>query len=349
MPIIIPLLDDKDVVSIDELDDHLLLLEAARHRLDVEWCESLGVFEERDGHQVHGYPSLVAYLKHRARMAGSRANRYVSLARAARRFKATLTSWKHRQISGDQAELLFRAARKVPDKYPDAEPVLLEIVGDTPEETKKVLDYWRHSVDRSGLEVDVETQMLRRRFDYTRKPNGMIEGEFALTETAGEFLITALDVVTPPPEKGDVRTATQRRHDGFEDLARGFLEDTSTPEVGGEKPHLNVLIDIAALEGIPGGIHETETGHVIDVETIRRLSCDCSLSRIVWDGKSEILDVGRRTRVTPTALRRAVIVRDRHCTWKGCTRSPRWCDGSFPRLGRHRGLFVCGGVGVGEG
>jgi hypothetical protein len=183
----IPLLDDKDVVSIDELDDHLLLLEAARHRLDVEWCESLGVFEERDGHRVLGYPSLVAYLKHRARMAGSRANRYVSLARAARRFKATLASWKHNQISGDQAELLFRAAQRVPDRYPDAEPVLLEIVGDNPEETQKVLDYWRQSVDRPGVVVDLETQMLRRRFDYTRRPNGMIEGEFALTETQASF------------------------------------------------------------------------------------------------------------------------------------------------------------------
>jgi hypothetical protein len=36
--------------------------------------------------------------------------------------------------------------------------------------------------------------------------------------------------------------------------------------------------------------------------------------------------VGRRTRVIPTALRRALIARDRHCTWKGCDRDPRWCD-----------------------
>ena len=36
MPIIIPLLPDKEASSVDELDDHILLLEAARHRLDVE-------------------------------------------------------------------------------------------------------------------------------------------------------------------------------------------------------------------------------------------------------------------------------------------------------------------------
>ncbi|HWL49368.1 MAG TPA: HNH endonuclease signature motif containing protein [Acidimicrobiia bacterium] len=25
-------------------------------------------------------------------------------------------------------------------------------------------------------------------------------------------------------------------------------------------------------------------------------------------------------------MRRALIARDRHCTWKGCDRDPRWCD-----------------------
>ncbi|MCZ6505397.1 MAG: HNH endonuclease signature motif containing protein [Actinobacteria bacterium] len=44
------------------------------------------------------------------------------------------------------------------------------------------------------------------------------------------------------------------------------------------------------------------------------------------DGESEIIDVGRKTRVIPTALRRAVIARDRHCTHQGCDRPARWCD-----------------------
>lgn len=35
---------------------------------------------------------------------------------------------------------------------------------------------------------------------------------------------------------------------------------------------------------------------------------------------------GRKTRVIPAALRRAVIVRDGHCVAPGCTRSPRWAD-----------------------
>ncbi len=326
LPIIIPLLDDKEGSSIDELDDHILLLETARRRLDVEWTESLGVFEERKGHEAHGYPSAVAYLKHRARIAGARAHRYVTIARSAMRFRATFASWRLGQVTSDQADMLFQASRQLPDRYPGAETVLLEIVGDTAEETRKTLDYWRHTVDRPGVAVDLEAQMERRRFDFSRRPSGMIEGEFALTECAGEILIAALDALMPPPAANDDRNASQRRHDAFEDLARGFLEGSETPDVGGEKPHLNVFVDMDALKGIPGGLHETEGGNVLDVETIRQLSCDSSVSRIVWNGESEILDVGRRIRVIPAAIRRAVIARDRHCVWKGCSRSPRWCD-----------------------
>ena len=326
MPIIIPLLSDKEGASVDELDDHILLLEAARHRLDVEWCEVLGVFEEGDGHRVFGYPSLVAYLRDRARMAGARAKRYVMWARAARRFRATFKAWRQNLVSTDQAGLLFRAAERVPDEYPDAEDVLLEIVGDNVEETRRVLDYWTATVNQPGKGSDLETQLLRRRFDYSRRANGMVEGEFALTSTAGEALIAALDAMTPPPASDDTRTTTQRRHDGFEDLVNSFLTGSTPPEVGGERPHVNVMVDLEALQGSPGGTHETEDGQVLDLDTIRVFACDSSLHRIVWNGQSEILDVGRRTRIIPAALRRAVIARDRHCVWQGCGRSARWAD-----------------------
>jgi len=130
----------------------------------------------------------------------------------------------------------------------------------------------------------------------------------------------------PPPDADDDRTPSQRRHDGFEDLTRSFLEGSQSPEVGGERPHINIHVDLPALKGTPGGLHETEEGHVLNVETVRQLACDASVTRIVFGPKSELLDVGRKTRVIPAGLRKAVIARDRHCVRKGCNRKPRWCD-----------------------
>lgn len=96
--------------------------------------------------------------------------------------------------------------------------------------------------------------------------------------------------------------------------------------MGGERPHINVLVDLATLEGRAGHRGELEEAGVIPAEAARRLACDAGLSRIITRGRSEPLDVGRRTRTVPAALRRALVVRDGGCAFGGCDRPPSWCD-----------------------
>lgn len=325
-PIIIPRLDDPATASVDDRDEHLMLLEAARRELDVEWTGTLAAAEDAGDHDVMGYPSMVAYLKHRLGMAGGRAHRYVKNARAALKFAATFAAWRHRQISGDEAELMFRASERMPDKYPEAEQVLLELVGDGVDETKRLLDYWRMEADPPRTVLDLEEQLDRRHFDVTRRPNGMVTGQFALPKLDGETLLTALDALMSPPSEGDTRTTSQRRADALSDLGRSFLEGSEAPVVGGERPHINVHVDLQALQGQVGGLHETEDGVVLDPLLLCQLACDASVSRIVFGPASEVLDVGRKTRVIPAALRRAVVARDRHCVASGCRRPAKWCD-----------------------
>jgi hypothetical protein len=260
MPIIIPRLDDPASASADERDEHLMLLEAARHSLDVEWAQTLGAAEAAGDHEVMGYPSMVAYLKHRMRMAGGRAHRYVRDARAVLKFPATFTVWKQRQISTDEAELMFQASERLPDKYPEAERHLLELVGDGVDETRRLLDYWRSDVDLPTVRLEIEEQLQRRHFDVTRRANGMVAGEFALPQIEGESLLTALDALMPPPDASDSRTTSQRRADALGDLARSFLEGSESPIVGGERPHINVHVDIPALKGLEAGSTRPRTG-----------------------------------------------------------------------------------------
>lgn len=172
-PIEIPRLGDHVAASPDERGEHLMLLEAARNVLETEWIETLAVSDASEDHAVWGYTSTVAYIKDRCGISGSRANRYVKLAKAAQTFKGTLSSWKHRFINSDQAEMLFRASDRLPDKYPDAEPVLLEMVASDrhPDETEKTLEYWTATVDRDPLGLD--SQLDRRHLDYSRRASGM--------------------------------------------------------------------------------------------------------------------------------------------------------------------------------
>jgi hypothetical protein len=129
-----------------------------------------------------------------------------------------------------------------------------------------------------------------------------------------------------PPTETDHRTPRQRRHDALEDLCRDWLDHGNTPTVGGEKPHIMVLADLPALQGLAGGTHETLNGNIINVDTLRQLACDASISRIILGPDSEILDIGRKTRAWTVAQRRAIIARDRHCQGPGCDRDARWCD-----------------------
>jgi HNH endonuclease len=53
--------------------------------------------------------------------------------------------------------------------------------------------------------------------------------------------------------------------------------------------------------------------------------CDCEYTRIIT-GNSQVLDVGRKTRVIPLPLRKAVILRDRQCRFSGCHMPARFND-----------------------
>lgn len=102
--------------------------------------------------------------------------------------------------------------------------------------------------------------------------------------------------------------------------------------MAGEREHVTVTVDASALEGPEAKVENSspraELDHAgpVDPGTARRLACDASVLRVVLSGRSEPLDVGRKTPVVPPAIRRAVIVRDRQCRFPGCDRPHAWCE-----------------------
>jgi len=95
-------------------------------------------------------------------------------------------------------------------------------------------------------------------------------------------------------------------------------------------------------------LSELEDGTRVSAETSRRLACDAGVVTIERDPDGSILDVGRKTRSVPPALRRALDARDRGCRFPD--HSPpasgarglrftdahhirHWADGGATRLG----------------
>ncbi len=77
---------------------------------------------------------------------------------------------------------------------------------------------------------------------------------------------------------------------------------------------------------MPVVMPELDDGTVIPISELERIACDCELTRIVLDADGIPLDVGQSERTYSKSLRRAVLVRDGHCRWPGCTMRASWCE-----------------------
>jgi hypothetical protein len=103
---------------------------------------------------------------------------------------------------------------------------------------------------------------------------------------------------------------------------------------GADRCQLIVHLDQDAL-GPDGTLAATlEDGTGLSAETLRRIACDCGLVAAGADGNG--LSIGRRTRTIPTALRRALMLRDRGCVFPGCTHT-RFLQGHHLRHWLHGG------------
>jgi hypothetical protein len=120
-------------------------------------------------------------------------------------------------------------------------------------------------------------------------------------------------------------TPLVRDADALVELAGHAMDAGLLAHSGSQRPHLQVTATLDTLvgrDGSPAG--ELEWGGPIAAETVRRLGCDATVARVVFDSTSAVLDVGRARRVPGPATRRALQARDGGCVWPGCDRPVSW-------------------------
>jgi len=166
-------------------------------------------------------------------------------------------------------------------------------------------------------------------------------------EAASDALYRGRDVSaeTPAGDPGSSEESAKRRADALalmseRALAAGFM-DGPVSGTRAERYQVVLHVDHETLreEGTGLGRSELEDGTRVSAETSRRLSCDGSVVEVAHDTKGEVLDVGRRRRTIPPALRRALEARDRGCRFPGCGlrftdahHMKHWADGGETKL-----------------
>jgi hypothetical protein len=156
-------------------------------------------------------------------------------------------------------------------------------------------------------------------------------------DVSAEFLSTGATSTTSPTSKTANATDMPRRArrldraDGIvamaDQILRGALSATNAEPAPNEARALpknpsEILVQIDA-NTLTGSL---EDGSGLAPETAKRLLCDAGIVPCCEDEHGHILDIGRKTRTIPAAIRRALMRRDGGCRFPGC-QNHRFVDG----------------------
>ena len=340
-------------------------LHEAVEALEAERLRRLAEIDRRRLYKRDGHLSTASWLTGRFCMAWGGASSDVRLARGLGEMALVHKALQDGEISLSAAHVLAAAHEAEPEAFDKAEPLLTEAASrHSISDLRRAVVHWRHLVEseRAGVIGYGEILRARRRLHASVTLEGMVRLDGDLDPETGETFMTALRAVLDADARSrvaegaggsepDERTPAQRRADALAEICRGWLDRADRPMVAGERPHLSVTVPLDALgatdapgatgastsgpgllePSLLGPTGELEHTGALDHESVRRLACDASLTRIVFGPNSEPLDVGRKTPVVSSAIRRAVIMRDRHCRFPGCDRPQSWCDAHHVR------------------
>jgi hypothetical protein len=313
------------------IEEDFAELQRAVELLEVERLRRLAVIDRRRIFERDGHLSAAAWLATTFKITWGSARQNVRVARALEQMPKTRRALDDDDLSMSAVRLLVMAREADPAAFERDESQLVEAARvHSINDLQRVAAYWRQTVEREHSLDGDEKLRERRRLHASISFLGMVRVDGDLDPEAGETLLTALRAVLDAESRSrpedDLRSPAQRRADALGEICRQWLNLADRPTVAGERPHLTVTLGAEALQNTSA--HTSELDHVgpVDLETTRRLACDASVMRVVMAGRSEPLDVGRRTPVVSPAIRRAVIVRDRTCRFPGCDRPHAWCD-----------------------
>jgi hypothetical protein len=327
--------EDLRHASDEVLEADFAELERAAGAVEAELARRAAEIDRRGSFRRDGYLSISSWLAHRFRMAFSAATQLVRVARALEQMPRTREALSQGEISRWAMAILVAAHEVDPDEFSRVEEALVDTAGTLPiPDLKRAVGHWREAIDHRRAEEDAEHVFQLRRLHVSPTLEGMVRVDGDLDPETGQVLITALRTVLDAEERRpetDRRTFAQRRVDALGEICRRWLDSTDRPQVSGERPHVTITVDLEALEGRSGFRCELGDAGAITAETARRWACDASIARVITIGRSEPIEVGRRTPVVPASLRRAVVVRDGGCRFPGCDRPDGWCDAHHVR------------------
>jgi Domain of unknown function (DUF222) len=286
----------------------------------------LSVFDRQAGWGIDGYKSLNSWLCHETRRSNGEAQRMIQLMRQLRSLPITEEAFANGVLAASQASIIVaNVSDKTIELFADAESELVPLLAEcTVDQTGRVMKEWaaraKAAVDAdNGAEPEPETDHLyfSPLMDGRFKLDGQLSGDNA------KAFDEALGVCLPELVDGEpVLPYSQRQAAALVEMARRALQNVPSP--ARRSTEMTVLIDFN--DYVNGGIARYADGTSLAPDRVKRLLCDAQLTFIVQGEHHEPLWMSRTVRSATPAQWRALVARDRHCAFPGCTVKPIWCE-----------------------
>ncbi len=324
----------------------MMRLQRLQHRLDAERLRLVGDVDRSGDALAVGAVNTKSWLYHECGLAKGAAGSDVRAARRLEQFPAWTAAYAAGRLTRTHVDLLVKAAtpERIEQLAEHEDLLLAKACEFAPGDFARIVGQACEAIDADKGGNDANDQIERRRLHFSPTMDGMgvLDGLFdpestlVLTQALEHFM--ALD----PNKPGEKRPISQRRADAAVSMARYALA-TSEPSKDKSRrgrPNAIVIADLQRLAADKTDLvaairDEVRAVGRLSTETLLRLTCDCNISRVLTNGKSEILDVGRQTRTIPPAIWRALVARDGGCT--GCD-APFWaCEAHHIKHWAHGG------------
>jgi len=303
-----------------------------RHALDLielEFSRKAAEFSATEEYQAQGSTSAVDWIRHHCNTSGHAASLAVCIGEQMHRLPDSVAAVEESAIGRGHLALLARTANYVTKgdlTAPfDEAPLLEKAKQHSVSRFMFDCDHAKHAADSVGYLEEHLDAAERRRLELVPCQNGDVAVRGLLDSVGGATLRSVLEPLAQPSGVGDLRDRRRRMADALVELAHHGLDTEVAPQHSQQRPHLQVTTSMETLMGLPGSsAGELEFSPPVPIATVQRLACDSSVSRLVFNAKSEIVDVGRKFRVANGAIRRALAARDQRCVWPGCERPASW-------------------------
>ncbi|MCZ3387360.1 MAG: HNH endonuclease [Actinomycetia bacterium] len=327
-----------------------------------------------DGQTLHGAASTPAWLRGACRITGAEASERVRIARRARDLLADpVDHVRDGMLTYEHLRAVERGVRHLPpDQQQRAVDLLTDLAQVAPVgDVRTAGKHLQHVIDPDGALADTCQQFDRRHLTLAPLMDGMTAMDGLLDAESAALLTAALAPFLVPADQDDTRTAAQRRADGLVQIVQTATDHALLPIVGGERPHLHVLVDPRAPHRSAGqpcvcGAELADTAPEPDVLppgrlthspgapaflhplAVARLACDAQLTALLLNDQGVVVDLGRTRRLFSPQQRKLLAARDGGCRWVGCDRPPAhtdahhvasWLDGGTTDLAN--ALLLC--------